>query len=366
MIINEKKVLICGFLDFYANSVRPKALEEYFTKNGVKCELFNTQLLSKRKHSLTSNITDYVTSFLGSTILIFLDLQNKFFKLKNRQVNFFLLWLKLHIRGFMLASLLKDKAYEWVVIENALDSYAILYFQNKKCVYDCPTPLADELKYSDSISDNGYEQLLKDEIKIYSKSTILTFHWPSYNQYISKYYTGKNMVKVPWGCDKKSRIVTYSFKPSIVYIGRLGGYWVDLNLLSHLSKQYNIDVYGGPEPPADLNINFKGYAIPEEVLPKYQFGLITCTKDELRKNGFSAKHMEYLSYGLPVLVPEWRESAKSMGGTVFYNEKNFKEVVVKASIKKEWEELHKSALEYSEELQWKNVFKPLEKAMFSK
>jgi hypothetical protein len=49
------------------------------------------------------------------------------------------------------------------------------------------------------------------------------------------------------------------------------------------------------------------------VLLSYQAGLITCTRDELRRDGFSAKHLQYLAHGLPVLAPEWRRHPRHSG-----------------------------------------------------
>jgi hypothetical protein len=50
---------------------------------------------------------------------------------------------------------------------------------------------------------------------------------------------------------------------------------------------------------------------------------VTCTKDELRRDGFSAKHLQYLAYGLPVLVPVWRRHLDLMRGSVAYDEGTF-------------------------------------------
>jgi hypothetical protein len=40
---------------------------------------------------------------------------------------------------------------------------------------------------------------------------------------------------------------SYNKKPEAIYFGKLDGYWINLPLLSKLSKIYPIDVYGSPE-----------------------------------------------------------------------------------------------------------------------
>jgi hypothetical protein len=60
---------------------------------------------------------------------------------------------------------------------------------------------------------------------------------------------------------------------------------------SRQSKLYpHIDVYGAPAPDPGLGLNYLGYASPR-LLREYRLGLITCIKDELRHDGFSAQHL---------------------------------------------------------------------------
>jgi hypothetical protein len=138
--------------------------------------------------------------------------------------------------------------------------------------------------------------------------------------------------------------------PRVIYLGYLGGYWIDLELLAALSRSYpHIDIYGLPKPPRRLGLNYKGYATPD-VLRDYQFGLITCTKDQLRREGFSAKHIDYLAAGLPVLAPEWRTSTQDLGGTVTYSVESFAEQIRTCSNEAAWTTLSKEALEQAREL----------------
>jgi len=42
------------------------------------------------------------------------------------------------------------------------------------------------------------------------------------------------------------------------------------------------------------------------VVAEHQFEVITCTEDELRRHGVSAKHVDHLAHGLPLLTCAWR------------------------------------------------------------
>jgi hypothetical protein len=130
--------------------------------------------------------------------------------------------------------------------------------------------------------------------------------------------------------------------------------------LSRLAAQYvDIDVYGGPPPDPALGLNYRGYAGPE-VLIDYQAGLITCTKDELRREGFSAKHLQYLAHGLPVLVPEWRRHLDLLRGSIPYSESNFQSVVASLSDAGTWHRLSDEAYAEAENRSWDRSLMPLE------
>lgn len=121
-------------------------------------------------------------------------------------------------------------------------------------------------------------------------------------------------------------------------------------------------MYGAPAPPKKYGINYKGYAHPD-VLSKYQFGLVTITKDRLRRWGFSAKHLEYLSYGLPVLVADWRKNLHLLKGSIPYNEKDFLGKIKKYSDKKEWQKMSDLAYKQSKKYSWDGVLEPLGKIL---
>ena len=151
----------------------------------------------------------------------------------------------------------------------------------------------------------------------------------------------------------------FASPPRVAYIGSLSSRFIDLPLLGRLSALYpHIDVYGGPPPDPALGINYRGWA-PPTVLRDYQLGLITCTKDEIRRDGFSAKHLDYISYGLPVLVPAWRRHLDLLRGSVTYEEETFVARIEALSDETAWRAQSEEAYAQAERLTWDKTLSPL-------
>ena len=349
-------LMICR-LDGYANSARPKKMIEWLKNQNIKVDILNT-LQSPLKIEQEFN-----TAMPG---------KNTNFKLKDKCIEiiksiFFniLFFPYLKNNAKKLYSFLKDKYYDTIICVNSIDAFVFLYDFDCIRIYDCPTPWADEQYYGKKISKKNYQKLLNYEIEIYKNVDHVCFNWETYKEYTKKYYNGDNLFTLNWGCDpkEKNQLAEYNEKPKIVFMGFLDGYWSNIPLLSKLSKLYEIDVYGGPKPPKKLGLNYKGYATPE-ILSNYQFGLITISDDDLRKEGFSAKHLEYINYGLPVLIPEWRKNLHLIEGSIPFNEENFLDVISKYSNKKEWEDMSNRAYEQAKRLVWNTTMQPLKSILF--
>ena len=106
-------------------------------------------------------------------------------------------------------------------------------------------------------------------------------------------------------------------------------------------------------------MNYKGYAWPS-VLGGYQLGPITCTKDELQRDGSSAKHLQYLAYGLPVLVPAWRRQLELLRGSVTYDNGSFTDVIDTLRVPSAWQRLGDMAYERATALSWDRTVQPLD------
>jgi hypothetical protein len=193
----------------------------------------------------------------------------------------------------------------------------------------------------------------------------LSFSWESYARYALNHYgiSGRNLRQLNWGCVPVSRRVRFASPPRVIYLGSLSSQYINLPLLSRLSKLYpHIDVYGGPPPGPALELNYLGWASPD-VLEQYQFGLITCTKDELRRDGFSAKHLDYIAYGLPVLVPAWRRHLELLRGSVPYEEDTFASLIESLSTEERWQRKSDEAYAQAQALTWERTLTPLNRLL---
>jgi hypothetical protein len=106
-------------------------------------------------------------------------------------------------------------------------------------------------------------------------------------------------------------------------------------------------------------LNYRGWAQPS-VLLDYQLGLITGSDLELRRNGFSAKHPQYLAHGLPVLVPSFRRHLELLRGSVPYDEDNFASVVDSLNDEATWQRLSDEAYRQAQDLAWERTLQPLD------
>jgi len=261
---------------------------------------------------------------------------------------------------------LEGRRYEAVVCESFPHALVLTRDMGAVTLFDCPTPPVCELMYSGEHPPDTIERLREVERLIYGACTYVTFHWWTYVDYVREHvYDGPNLSVLDWGCHTSSRRAGFATPPRTVYLGFMGGYWVNLPLLSSLSRSgaTHVDVWGSPAPAGRWGLDYHGFASLTSVLADYQLGLVTCSKDPLRCAGFSAKHLEYISYGLPVLAPRWRTGLELIRGTVAYDEGDFQEVVAALSDEGEWLKRSDEAYRQAVELDWDVTLRPLERML---
>jgi hypothetical protein len=358
---DKKKIGIICSLDAFSNRVRAIEIEKFLKRKGYRVILINSHYLNRLSHGLSgsASLKNKIPS-LSIPCLIGIALRRLNLLFRNRLKQYFFIY-QMKLRAKILERVIKREKFDAVICESGSDSYVLTKNLNCLKIYDCPTP-GDELYYSGDLSNHIYLKFRRMELEIYKKTDYLSFYWESYKKYVQRYvYDGKNMFTLNWGChpNPKEKRAEFANPLKIVFLGNLRRYWINLPLLARLTKLYkNIDVYGAPPPPKEYGLNYKGYAHPD-ILSEYQFGLITITKDRLRRWGFSAKHPEYLSYGLPVLVPDWRNNLHLLKGSIPFNEKNFLEKIKKYSDKRQWQKMSDLAYEQSQKYSWDEVLKPL-------
>jgi hypothetical protein len=354
-------VAVIATLDGFANSGQPLFIKETLTKRGHAVTMIDTTQLAR---AAEKGILKFLPSVKPKRTLLYLtgvglELLSKLPRTISARVNANIYLLRMRLRARILTSVLRELNPDVVVCESQIDSGIMLTAFGKeiKKIYNCATPLAEELYFGGRLSRKGYEKLRAHEIDIFRACHHLSFHWHSYADYVRKYYgySAANIFRFDRHACVRNEVASFSEPPRVIYLGYLGGYWIDLDLLSELTSIYpHIDVCGLPRPPRRFALNYKGYAKPE-ILADYQFGLITCTKDRLRREGFSAKHIDYLAAGLPVLAPEWRTSTQDLRGTVTYSVENFAEQLRASSAKERWTLLSKEALEQAGDLNAERV-----------
>jgi len=365
----QRIVLICQ-MDGFANGIRPVELARFLRDRGHEVQIVDTYLLSRASPQAGTLRSLLPRSQPAGYALYAVEAIGKVTRRlgARRRLSFALLLADYSLRRRILRSSLSLADVDLLICETPYDSGALLDAGSVLTWYDCPTPWADELLYENRLTPRQHRRLRRLESNVFEAVDYLSFHWDSYAGYAKKYYgiTGHNMVTMNWGCRPSKDRAHHAAPARVIYLGSLSSRFIDLPLLARLSRAYpHLDVYGSPPPDPSLGLRYLGYASPG-ILRDYQFGLITCTNDPLRRDGFSAKHLEYLAAGLPVLVPAWRRRAADLGGSLPYEEESFLGVVADHSGKQAWQGASDDAFAQAQRLRWERTLEPLESVLVSR
>jgi hypothetical protein len=363
---DAKRVLIVCMLDGYANGVKGPEIERFLCQRGHHVRLVDTYSLSRASSNRRSLASYLPRPGLRRAALYAIEaaslLLTRRWQFGRRRLSYYLFRADCRVRRSLLASLLPLDEFDLVICETPHDAELLTVPTTARTLYDCPTPRADELYFDGRLTERQHATLRRWEAALFERVDWLAFHWESYARYAVERYGigGRNLITLNWGCTPAARRARFSNPPRIVYLGSLGGTSVDLPLLARLSRLYpHIDVYGGPPPNPALGLNYLGYA-PPPVLEQYQLGLITSEENELRACGFSAKHPQYLAYGLPVLVPAARRYMELLHGSVPYDEQTFLDIVQALSDEGEWRRVSDQAYAQAQRLTWDETLRPLQ------
>jgi hypothetical protein len=363
---DSRRVAIVCQLDRYANGLKPVEIERFLLERGHDVRLVNTYYLSRASSEAGSlrnklpgrglrRLALYVNEVMSAAL-------TRRWTFGRRRFSYHALVADYHLRRSILKSSLPLDEFDLVICETPHDAGVLTGPTPTRTLYDCPTPWADELYFEGRLTERQHARLRSLEKGIFEEVHRLAFWWESYARYAVDHYgiSGRNLMRLDFGCTPAPQRAGFSDPPRVAYIGSLGSRFIDLPLLSRLSKLYpHIDVYGEPAPDPALGLNYLGYASPA-VLQQYQAGLVVCSKDELRRNGFSAKHLEYLAYGLPVLVPVWRRHMAVLPGSAAYDEHTFVSAIHALSDREEWRRMSDDAYAQAQRLAWHETLRPLE------
>jgi hypothetical protein len=368
--VNGKRVMVICQLDRYANGLKPLAIEQYLRERGHEVRVMDTYYLSRASSSRSSFGRKLPSLRPMRTLLYATELALLLFTrrwtLGRRLLSYHLLVADYRLRSSILRSSLPLDDFDLVICETPYDAGVLAHCTSASTLYDCPAPWADELYYDGRLTRCQHLKLRRREMQVFEGVDHLAFHWESYTRYALEQYgiSGHNLLALNFGCNPSIYRARFAEPVRVVYLGNLSAGFNDTPLLARLAASYpEIDVYGGPAPDPDLGLNYLGYAPTVDVLGKYQLGLVTCSKDALRRDGFSSKHVQYLAYGLPVLVPAWRRHLDLLRGSVPYTEETFRSVVDAMNDETRWQTASDEAYDQALCLDWERTLRPLEEIL---
>lgn len=363
--MSARNVAIICQLDGYANGVRPVEIERFLRARGHQVTVIDTYSLGRASDEL-GTLANKLPSLGVKPLALYLvevaSAVTRRWRFGRHRLSYYVLLAERRLRRSLLDGRLSLDDFDLVICETPHDSGVLTVPTSARTFYDCPTPWADELAFEGRLTRGQHARLRRLESQLFEQVDHLAFWWESYARYAVDHYglSERNLLRLDFGCTPARQRARFASSPRVAYIGSLSSRFIDLPLLSRLTKLYaHVDVYGGPPPDPSLGLDYRGYASPS-VLQHYQAGLITCTKDELRRDGFSAKHLQYLAYGLPVLVPVWRRDSELLCGSTPYDEGTFCTVIDALSGEREWQRMSDAAYAQAQRLTWEHTLSPLE------
>ena len=353
--------------DPYANSVKPRYMKDFLAGRGYQVDECESLGLGRHFQALGLPVPrfsrDAILLYLYELLWALVRSALRYVTLKPlRSAQGHLLSRILRLRGSVLASRLATGTYHAAICESMLDQAVFLGRRVADLqILDLPVPWVDELYYGEQLTEATYRRLSRLQRDCYGAADRLSFHWNSYAEYVKRNsYRGDNWLNCTYGVSEKSKRAKFGFPPRIIFLGNLEGYWVNLPLLKEMCRICpELDVWGGPDPGPNSGLNYCGYAADLDVMADYQFGVITITDDPLRRSSFSSKHLEYASYGLPVLTPDWRKDEILDASSIYYGAGNFLDVVAEYSSETSWSAKSKQSLAVAEGLSWSAALRDL-------
>ena len=354
------QICLVNNLDAGPNQLRTEAISKFLHSHQINYQVINSEKIFERHINQKNN-------YYLSPIYYSLHQILQFIKYHRHQTELspLLKYIRLILRGKIIRQYLNGHHYRQVIFQYPEDIYAAANPGHYHNGLDLPTPFSEELKYSHKFPPFIIFLISRLEKFAYAKSKFITFHWYKYLVFTrTKYPHLQNLHTLNWGCSPQLAYAKPNQPPAIVYLGNANSYWENPSLLVMLLKNstYPIKIFSYTDihPQLQPLLNYPIKPIKNPGIPaKYQFGLVTISDDPLRQNGFSAKHLLYLSYGLPVLCPQWRHDRLLSPAIIYYNRNNFNQQVKKYSQPKLWQKKHQAALKLAKQLNWQITLKPL-------
>lgn len=227
-----------------------------------------------------------------------------------------------------------------------------------------------ELYYGGVVDLGQVERTYEREMEVFEAADRILCHHEVLTRFLADRLSDRpelawKLLTVRMGCSPAARRARYDAAPRIVYAGS-AMYIQDPFLLASLARTspFPLECYGPSDPNRSFlpsRLAYRGYAPDLSFLADYQVGLITVSRDLLRRNSPSTKFADYFAHGLPVLFPEWmREGHEYAGCAAPYTEETYRDVAqAVAGCPATWQAMSERALEVSREVAWDHVLRPL-------
>ena len=165
--------------------------------------------------------------------------------------------LTLFLRRAIIHRLLTKNHTSLAIIQYPEDMLVASYPNRLyKTLYDSPTIYYRELELANKLPSPVISKLKHLELKVYRNSNYVSFHWYTYFNLAKTYgLTINHPLTLNWSCQPSTNSAHFSPKPKIIHIGKLNSYWVNPTLLTAISRQIDLDIFGYESPDKHIYPN---------------------------------------------------------------------------------------------------------------
>ena len=327
-------------LDGYANGVKPAAVEGFLRDHGHDVEVVNSYYLSrasgKRGSLRTTSCRIPSLRKLGVYLTEAASILTRRSGFGRRRLSYYLLLADYRLRGhFQLgaaARRLRPRHLRAPTGRRHADRQT-----SATTFYDYPDPYADELYDEGKLTEKQHRKLRALERDLFESVDGLSSRGS--RTHATRWSTTRSADATSGSSTgAASRPPTVAVQQpaprdlpglALVPVHRPAAALPAEQALPAHRRLRGAAARPGPRP------ELLGWAAPT-ILSRVPVRLITTSKDELRRDGISAEHLDYIAYGLPVLVPAWRRHLDLLRGSIPYEEETFSSLIGAHSTEAAW------------------------------
>jgi len=240
-----RRVLIVAQLDGYANSVKPLAIERYLREQGYDVCLVDTICLARASSARGSLGRMLPGSARPDKLALYAnDVASRVLTRRwgfgRRRLSYYVLLTDHRLRRRILRTELALDDFDLVICETPYDAGVLTTPTSATTLYDCPNPWADEVLNEGRFTPRQHRRFRGWEKDFLEEMEYLSFSWETYGRYAQATYgiSGNNFLQLNWGCTPSAERARFACPPRVAYLGSLSGQFINLPLLSRLSRLY--------------------------------------------------------------------------------------------------------------------------------